>query len=204
MIEKELHTIAPTLSKIAKENYFKVPSNYFDTVEVVIFSTLKSKDFSIKLDKSAFNLPQGYFDSVEDSVISKLKAEALYNETNETIPADYFDDLEDQVLSKIKSKSKIISLKTIARYIAPLAIAASFLLLFLLNTSENSITFESLETAEIEQFIDIGIIEIDEEALASAFSDITLTEDQLSTSLSDEEVLNYLIEENLELIFYND
>jgi len=204
MNREELHKIAPTLSKMDKGNFFKVPSYYFETVEDVVISSIKAEEFSVKLNKLTFKIPQDYFETLEDSIIAKLKSEALYKEQNETIPDDYFGKFEDSVLSRIKSEPKIIPLKTIAKYVAPLAIAASFLLIFLLNTTQEPVTFESLATSEIEQFIDGGMIDINEEELYYAFSDVIFDEDQLNTNLSEEEVLDYLMEEDLELLFYDD
>lgn len=172
MKKNKLHKLAPLLSKITLKN-------------------------------SAFEIPENYFDSVNDVIIAKLKAEALQNNKNDTIPKPYFDSIEDVVLNKIKSKSRVFSLKNnIIKYAAPLAIAASLLFLIILNNSNNTITFDSIATSDIEASIEDGLIDIDAENLATIFSDIELDDSDLMASLSDDEVLDYLSNEDLDEIMY--
>ncbi len=174
MNKKELHKIAPKLSEIS-------------------------------LHKTGFEIPENYFDSLEDIVIAKLKAEALQNnvENAAEITDNYFSSVEDTISAKIKSNSKVISLKNkFTRIAAPLAIAASLLLIFMLNNNSQNITFDSLASSDIENWIDNGGIDIDAYSIASIYPEIELTNDMYSDTLSDDEVLDYLYEEDLEDIIY--
>ncbi len=202
MKKQKLHKVAPLLNSISKKSGFTTPNDYFDTLEIDILSKIKTEELNSEIDKNTFKTPDAYFDTIEDIVIAKLKAESFQNKENIEVPNNYFDTLEDTVISKLKPPKKIISLKTVSKYLAPIAIAASLLLIFTLNTNKDKVTFDSLATAEIEQFIDYGIIDIDTQTLASTFSDIEIKTEEFDLSLTDSEVLNYLTDEDLETFIY--
>jgi len=202
MNQEELHKIAPTLSLIPKTSSFEVPEYYFDEVENTVLSKWKLDALDLKKDTSIFKTPANYFDNLETVVISKLKAEKAQLEQENRIPKDYFETIEDRVFETLKSERKTISIKTIGKFLAPIAIAASLLLIFMLNSTNETVTFDSLATAEIEQFIDYGMIDIDEQTLARAFDDLEYQTEELITSLSDNETLEYLYDEDLEIIMY--
>lgn len=173
MKKEDLHKIAPKLSKI-------------------------------QLDEIGFELPENYFNTIEDIVIARLKAEIVQNDYDKTkLPENYFDSIEDRVLTKIKTSPKVISLKSkIVKFAVPIAIAASLLLVFILNDNSNTVTFDSLEISEIENWIENGTIDIDASNIASMYPDIELNIDYFSSSISDNEFLEYLYEEDLEEIIY--
>jgi len=204
MKKKDLHTKAPKLSEISlKKTGFEIPENYFDSVEDAVMAELKAETLLKKENKKAFKTPDNYFDSIEDIVITKLKAEAIQHDNETTIPGNYFQTIEDNVLTKIKTTPKVISLKSrFIKFAAPLAIAASLLLIFTLNTEQDSITFESIAASDIESWIENGNIDIDALNIASIYPEIELNNEIYSSSLTDEEVLEYLYEENLEEIIY--
>jgi len=205
MTKEKLHIIAPILSEISlKKNAFKVPENYFSTIEDDVFATISLENMLQKDSTSNFKTPTDYFDTIEEITIAKLKAEVIQNKEKSQLPDGYFDTIEDLVLTKIKKNEKVISIKRIAKYFAPLAIAASLLLIFVLQTNQKTVTFDSLATTEIEQFIESGLIDINIENLAIAFSDVEYPTKNITTSMSDEEVLEYLTIEDLETIIYDD
>ena len=204
MKKNKLHKIAPKLSEITPvKTGFQIPENYFKTVEDSIMAELKADNFQNKITNNTFKTPDNYFNSVEDLVITKLKAVAIQEKNDTIIPDNYFDSIEDKVLSKLKTTSKVISFKSrITKFVAPFAIAASLLLIFILNNNSDTITFDSLTSSEIENWIDNGNIDIDALNMASIYPEIELTNEVYSTSLSDEEVLEYLYGEDLEEIIY--
>ena len=179
-----------------------MPKNYFNTVEENVISTLNLQEIQPK-EAEVFKTPENYFDTVEEITLAKLKAEIAQTTNNTEIPAAYFDTVEDRVFSKIKADKKVITLKKVLSYAAPLAIAASLLLIFMLNTKQQEpVTFASLETAEIEAFINNGLVDIEPENLANAFSDIEFPTTILTTSLTENEVYDYLTDEDLETLIY--
>lgn len=197
------HTEKTFLSKNSlKENPFTVPENYFKTIENQIVSELNLQNIQPKKNESTYKTPQNYFDNIEEITITKLKAEVLQNTNTSKLPDGYFDTLEDLILTKIKKEQKVITIKRITKYVAPLAIAASLLLIFVLNTAKKSVTFDSLATTEIEQFVESGMIDINMENLAAVFTDFEYPVENLTTSITDDEVLEYLTIEDLETIIY--
>lgn len=202
MKKHKLHKVAPTLSTISKESGFKVPHDYFDAVEDAVFSTIKEEEFEGEISKNTFKTPKKYFDTVEDLVITRLKAESIQNQKDSQMPADYFDTIEDKVMVQIKEPKKTITLNTFTKFIAPIAIAASLLLIFILNSTPKQVTFESLATSEIEQLIDEGIIDIDTDLVTATFTDVELQTEEFNSFISDNEALEYLSDEDLEILLY--
>jgi len=199
MNKKEIHKIAPTLNTIAHKNHgFNVPNAYFNTIEDGLFAEINAS--KLNCDKTAYKTPNAYFKTIEDLVVTKLKAQTLKKEVTTAIPDGYFETLEDQVLTKINDTSKIRNLKIISKYVVPITIAASFLIIFLLNNTSKSITFEDLATSEIEEFIENGDINYDVESLALIFPEVTLDDTYYTSTLSDSDVLNYLNENDLETL----
>ena len=206
MKRKDLHTIAPKLSEISlKKTGFEIPKNYFKSIEDAVIAELKAENFLKKGTKEVFKTSENYFDFIEDIVIAKLKAEAIQNNKETTIPENYFQTIEDKVLAEIRTTPKVISLKSrFIKFAAPIAIAASLLLVFVLNKNSTTVTFDSLASSEIETWIDNGGMDIDALSIVSIYPDIELNNEIYSASLSDEEVLEYLNEEYLdEIIFEN-
>lgn len=202
MKKHKLHKIAPTLNKVSKESGFKVPNAYFEVVEAAILSKIKEEEIENKFDKNTFKTPDEYFDTIEDVVLAKLKAESIQNEKELQMPKDYFDSVEDNVMTKIKESKKVISLKTVTKYLAPMVIAASLLLIFVLNSSPETVTFDSLAISEIEQLIDEGILDIDTDLVTATFTDVELQTEEFNSFISENEALDYLTDEDLEMLLY--
>lgn len=199
MNKEELHKIAPILSKTKKDSGFSIPKNYFDTIEEIVFSEIKL-DTVNSSDKNSFKVPDAYFNTVEDNVLGQLNLEKL--NSNADIPTDYFETFEDRVFKKLKPVKKKIKIISFTKYFAPIAIAASIAIIFTLNLNSKPVTFESLATSDIEEFIDYGFIDIDTQTLASTFSDIEFETDELNYYLTNNEALDYLSDEDLETIIY--
>ena len=204
MKKEDVHKIIPELSEISlKKTGFELPENYLENLEDTVIATLKAENLQNKINSKTFKTPDNYFNSIEDIVLAKLKAEVLQNKNNSQIPENYFETLETKVISEIKTAPKVISLKTkLTKFIAPIAIAASLLLVFVLNNNSTTVSFESLAVTDIESWIDNGSIDIDALSIASIYPDIELDTKMYSVSLTDEEVLDYLYEENLEELIY--
>ncbi|MFD1292433.1 hypothetical protein ACFQ5N_01185 [Lutibacter holmesii] len=198
----KLHTIAPTLSKISRKSGFLIPDTYLETVENDVLTKVKTSSFNATLNEQKFETPKEYFNNLEDIVLTKLKAEAIQEENSNNIPSDYFDSLEDTVISKLTATKKVYTLKNITKYVAPIAIAASLLFIFILNTNQETVSFDSLAIAEIEALIDQGIVDADTDLLATAFSDIELATNDENSIFTNNEAFDYLSDEDLELLMY--
>ena len=205
MNKNDLHKIAPLLSKIAlNKTPFEAPKKYFDTVEDAVLAKIMAETIQSNKSKNTFKTPDNYFDSIENIVIAKLKAESLHNNDSNTIPESYFDSIEDNVLNKLNRNPKGNFIKVrFLKYVAPLAIAASLLLIFILNNNTKSVSFDSLTFTEIEYWINEGSIDIDEYNISALYAEVEINNDINSTLLSDDEVLDYLYEEDLDEIIYD-
>lgn len=150
----------------------------------------------LKSMKTGFEVPHDYFESIEERVISKLKTEDIND-----IPESYFETIEDRVFEKIKNEApKVISLKSrFTKIVTPIAIAASILLLItlqLFNSSQEDV-FANLDTSEIETWINNGDLDLDTYEITSVYSDVNFDDIELYDDYTDDELLNYL--DNIDL-----
>ncbi|SDW80045.1 hypothetical protein SAMN05444411_102202 [Lutibacter oricola] len=201
MNKEELHKIAPNLSSISKKEIgFKVPANYFNSVEELVISEINLKNSLNKSSQEIFKTPTNYFEDIESITISKLKAEALNEKDTHNVPNNYFDSIEDAVFEKLNKKpSKVIQLKNNAKKVfIPLAIAASLLLMFTLTNNTEPVSFDSLATNDIENWIDEGNIELSNTTLANIYADVELEDSFLDTSISDDELFESIDLESIE------
>jgi hypothetical protein len=199
MKKKKLNSVAPILSELKhKENCFKVPNNYFNNFEEQILSETKLLNFNIK-NNNFFKIPNNYFDGVETIVISKLKAEIIQENKEKAVPKNYFDSVEDAVLTKINASKKLtISKSILLKFISPVAIAASLLLIFNIFYQSKKITFETISTSEIDHWVENNLMEAESYQIANIYDEVTLELTNFGESITDEDVLNYLHQEDID------
>ena len=164
MKKEKLHIIAPILSEISlKKNAFKVPDNYFSTIEDDVVATINLKNLLSINSTSNFIAPNHYFDTIEEITITKLKAEVIQTKEKSQLYDGYFDTIELKISGP--KQPKVIPLKNNFIRILSLSIAASILLFFglkYMNTGENTqnqLVFQPEEFAnwiEFKLFIQIG------------------------------------------------
>ncbi len=185
------HTILDILKK--QGSGFKTPKGYFDTVENDVFSKLSIKSFP---EKAGYSIPKNYFDTIENTVFTKLDANEFRKQHHFDVPKDYFSTIEDNVFKKIQeedtNKPKVINLRSkLTKVFAPIAIAASLLLLFTLYTNKNndSFNFDSLAVTDVENWIENDYISLDSYEIAEVYSDVTFEDD---FNEDDIELLDYI------------
>lgn len=66
---KEIADIAPTLAGLEKQNPFRVPEGYFESLENRVLDSLDKKPILTA------STPDGYFDKLSDSVMDRIKSE---------------------------------------------------------------------------------------------------------------------------------
>ena len=155
MKKNKLHNI--------KETGFKVPDDYFNTLEDVTLSEIKLKKMS---SDSGFKLPEDYFNTLEATITNKIST---------------------------KAPTKVIPLfrKRILIYIS--STAAVVLLLFNLSIFKNKPTFESLDFETVENYImneNIGSYEIaallsEEDLLEEYFIEYQIEEETIEAYILD-------------------
>jgi hypothetical protein len=149
------------------------------------------------LKKTGFNTPDNYFDAVEDKIMNAIKQENNGNLSKETgfkTPDNYFDAIEDAIIKKVETKNipKVIKLFTRKNLLYASSIAAAILLLFNLSIFEKEVTWDSLDTLTVENYI----IEegIDSYELAALFTDDDFSDaDFIEQNITDEDLENYLL-----------
>lgn len=153
------------------------------------------------IKKTGFKTPDNYFNTVEDNIMNAIKQEGNLNLSKETgfkTPDNYFETIEDAVINRLNKKdgSKVIKLFSRRNLIYASSIAAAVLLLFNLSIFDKEVTFDSLDTQTVENYI---ISEgIDSYELAALLSEDDFSEvDFLDETINAETLENYLLE-NLE------
>ncbi|NMH86692.1 hypothetical protein [Flavivirga algicola] len=155
MKQNKLHNI--------KKTGFKVPKDYFDTLEDALLSDIKLKEAS---NDSGFKLPEGYFDTLEDKVMEKVST---------------------------KPPVKVVPLFRKRSIIYISGIAAAALLLFNLSIFKSKPTFDSLDFETVENYIlneNIGSYEIatllpEEDLLEENFIEYKVEEESVKTYILD-------------------
>lgn len=154
---------------IIKNTGFKVPKDYFASLEDSIISELKLKAFTTE---SGFKTPNNYFESLEDKIVNTVVTQ--------------------------HTEVKVIKLITWrkASYVA--AVAASVVLIFnvFFNNTKN-VTIDSIETASLENYFineDIGSAEF-----ASLFTKEDLSDVRLITDGYSSENLENFVFDNLDI-----
>lgn len=166
---------------------FKVPNQYFENFEKNLLNKLgeidKDQTISELPSQSGFKVPKGYFDSLEDIILSNLKTDA-----------------------EKRQKGKLVSLFSKKVIVYTVSIAAMIAIILSISINKKSITpnINSLDVADIQSYIIEGNIEFSTEDIASLLDENQDFDDTFENkSISDEEVLEYLSQEELdnELIF---
>ncbi|MBL4744920.1 MAG: hypothetical protein JKY08_00985 [Flavobacteriaceae bacterium] len=198
----------PFLSTRTRKNNFETPLDYFKNVEDAVASGIELEKIRLD-DPLRFKLPKGALKKLELSVIAKLQSEILYKDSpnNTSVPVGYFDSIEDSVLKKLPKKGKLLRFNTVfIKVLGPIAIAASLLLLFTLNTGDksNAVPFENISNSDIESWVENGDLVFSVEDFTAQVTDVTLELDDFSTIFNDEQALDFLESSSLENILFND
>ena len=168
---------------------FKVPKEYFDTIEDTVFANISTEKIP---KKEGYKTPNNYFENVEDDILRKTYQEKHKKYAGFSIPKDYLDTLENTILSKLDNHkpTKVISLKKfVYKKFAPITVAASLLIVFFLNYQQDAENLEPVTETEIEQWIENDLISIDSYEIAEVYNDTYL---ENTTIFAEEEIEEYL------------
>ncbi|MEH6535719.1 MAG: hypothetical protein V7719_04955 [Psychroserpens sp.] len=146
-----------------KTSGFKIPKDYFSQVEEQILNEVHLKD---KVDTSGFDVPESYFESFEEKIFNKIEAE---------------------------TETKVVSLIGWKKIIYASAIAAALVLMFNVFFSSEKITFDSLEIASIENYIEQE--DYSNYELASLLTEEELSKDNfIDNEIPENSIEDYLLE----------
>ncbi|HET8828869.1 MAG TPA: hypothetical protein VFM79_05990 [Pelobium sp.] len=124
----ELQKEAPNLAAINKQNTFKTPDGYFESLNEQIVNQVNIID---ALDhQNEFDVPAGYFENLEQQVQSAIYLEDIKAQNTVTkdfdVPVGYFADAEKRIKNSITTKPKKSNI--IQLYFVRYAAAACILL----------------------------------------------------------------------------
>lgn len=188
---------------------FTVPKDYFSSFEDSLFSklNLKKEDNSIENKSTGFKAPEGYLESFEGNLFEKLNIESnnqiTHTETGYKIPSGYLDNLEDDILKKVNQakKPKVISLFPKKQLLKVASMAAIFVVGFFsiknIFNFEKGLTFDDIEYATIEEYIneeDLGLSEYEIADLYDASSE-DLDEISINNDIDQNQLFDYLSDE---------
>jgi len=147
------------------------------------------------INTSGFNVPKDYFSKVEEQILSEVQLKSKVDTSGLKVPDGYFETLEDKLLAKVTTKPepKVINLFNRKTLVFATTIAASIVLMFnLFYNTTNDVSFDSLDTASIEDFL------VDENFTSYELSEL-LTYEELShdnfieTKISEDQLEDYLL-----------
>ncbi|WP_100612633.1 hypothetical protein [Confluentibacter lentus] len=146
------------------------------------------------IKNTGFKIPDNYFEGIEDTVLSQMKLKSI-DGSGFKVPNGYFESLEDTVISKISKNenTKVINLFTRRNLLYVSSIAATILLLFNLSVfNKKSVSFETLETASVENYIMNEYI--DSYDMASLLTNEDIVEENfIEHNFSEENMENYIL-----------
>lgn len=194
-----------------------MPDQYFEGFEEKLLAALADKEegkiFSIKTKDTGFNIPDQYFENFERKILTTIADKeqekidfCKVKKPGFTVPNQYFETLERTLSTKIlkkESTTKVISIPVVKKLIYLSGIATMIVLAVVLWKQEQTSTldFDSIAISDIQEYIRNGNIEVSDDELAVLLdTEISLMESFEDTHLSDEDLENYLLKEDL----YND
>jgi hypothetical protein len=148
---------------------------------------------------TGFSVPDAYFATLEEQVKARLTLEELTGGANPSVfkvPEGYFNTDRTPGIAPKKG----VMIRWIP-WMAPIAAAASLLIMILLTTGNSTMDFEDLAWSEIEQSIEAGQIDVDYGQLIELLNTADFDIEDSYLSLSDAYIEDYLEAENLETLF---
>jgi len=188
---------------------FKTPDNYFNNFDKKVLKQLSIEESeSILPLETGFSTPDNYFDNFEEKLSHKISIEEnTQKQTGFVAPENYFDNLDNEILNKITTtETKVIKLFSKKQFLYIASIAAILVLsFFILNPSNsNSPTFDDIEYAAFEEYLNTEDLDISALELADLYEIETNELDNISfLSIEDENILDYLSEETTSDDYYD-
>lgn len=148
--------------------------------------------------KNPFKTPEDYFEGFTDGLLDKLGKETsdLPEEDGFTVPENYFDGVHNRILEKLEKKeTKVVQLNPYKKYyLAAASVAAVFIITLVsqINVQEDA-TYDTLVSADIEDYFDNYVYDFSEDELAELLSMQEVgVNDVLNIEINQEEIVDYL------------
>lgn len=141
--------------------------------------------------ETGFKTPQDYFNAFEDDLKIKIATEQFPKKAGFNTPEGYFDSIDAKNLIPQNEKGKVISLLSWKSVSLVASIAAVLIILFNLKNTNDNLNFETLETAQIENYLIDEQVDLEELAMMLPEETLTL---YTFLELEQENVEDYLME----------
>jgi hypothetical protein len=173
---------------------FQTPANYFRFFE----KNFPNQDNRIL---PGYKIPASYFSQLEEKIINRSKDIYPSKSTGFKIPKNYLNEFDNIFYKrKLRKTSKIFDIASYKNIkVVSFSVAASLLLFFGLNNfvfDKNEYDIETIEVAQIENWLDEDLISFNSYDIAETFSDVELV---IENDYSDEilDLLDYTDIENI-------
>lgn len=149
------------------------------------------------IKSSGFKAPDGYLESFDELLLNKLNESSSLDGLKNSgfkVPDQYFQKFDDKILEAISSEKeiKVIPFIPWKKMLYVSGIAASIILMVsLFNNNNNIPTFENLETALIDDYIDEE--EFTNEDIASLVTEDLTLDKFMDSHLIDADLENYIL-----------
>ena len=145
------------------------------------------------INSSGFKVPKDYFSQVEEQILNEVHLKNKVEVSGFHVPDSYFESLEEQIFEKLETKNetKVIKLFSWKKAMYASAIAATIVLMFNLFFTSETITFESIEIATIENYLE------DEGFTSNDFASLLTDEELNKDNFIENEIPEYLIKDYL-------
>ena len=152
-----------------------------------------------KNKNQGFQLPDAYFAQFEARMEDRKELEKLLpGKEGFSVPEEYFQDLETDILRRAKKGTSYTAIPDRVRRFSLYAAAVLTLVListWLANTGRSEFELDRIESADIENMLENGELEIPEsylfeQAEISDLGNISMAGDQIDTNTLEEYLLN--------------
>lgn len=151
-----------------KTTGFKVPKDYFNTLEDNILSKVKGDTVLKDIGKSGFEIPDNYFDTIEDTIFNKLNS---------------------------KESPKVISLFNKRNIIYLSGVAAAIIIMFGIFMNTGNSTNMELDYEVVETYIiDENISSYEIASLLTEDELLNINSEIMDEAYNDESMEDYLLE----------
>lgn len=144
-----------------------------------------------------FTSPKDYFDNIESQIMDRVSLSTKVSSRNAfKVPENYFEELDsrilDNTLASARKESKVFSIfrNTTLRYAA--SVAAILLIFISIFQFQKAQDFKNISTAHISSYIDSGYLDYSDIDFEALLTDEMLDDVSLFSSLSQDELFDYL------------
>lgn len=142
-----------------------------------------------------YNVPDDYFIDFQERLQVQIEFEEVLGSKKEAgfkVPDGYFESFAKKIEVQIKPEPKVVSLYKYKWTYAVASVAAIILFLFLILSKETQITFDSLESDSIVEYLEIDNSLLSEYDLGALLTDEEFDDLSSTIQFEDSDLIDYL------------